>query len=643
MLFANSTTPTQAGKFTIQNTSATTAVTLNSVTLTASGTGNDSNAYSQVALYRDTNGSGGYNAGDTIFGTAATAFSADNGTRTFTPVSGLSIAGGVTETFFVVVTMNGTTQASPGQTFKTRVSSISSSVASDALGLPSSIMEGITIINTALNVAVTTGTTQVVANNATGAGGNGIQAATFTITNTNTGGTSLLDAIQLGSSGTGNDSTAYTSVEVWQESNATAGFQTGDTQVGSSAAGFSGDNGTATFTYATQQSFAASEARTYYVVVKLNGTATANQTFNYNVQDITVGSGSFKSGVPSATMNGLRIEQPTLAVGGATGTNGNVYANETGSGNGYQAASFTITSGSEGTATLTGVTITASGTGNDSTDYSEITLWRESTATAGFQTGDTQIGTAATQFSADNGTASFTVQAGEQSFAAGTARTYYIVIKLNGAASPAETFNFSVSSIATSGGTTSSGTPTSAMNGVTILAPSFTYADASPATAQAAYLGSTGNVVQKFSVSYPNGPNNNQTSITVTALGTGHDVNDLSSVELWLDDGNGTYSATSDTQITSGAYSADNGTIAFNLTGQTAFAAPETRTYFVIYDFNLTGTNNSTYQCYVSASSGHSTGTTISGIPTPSITGTAGLILNSNVLTATLNGPGTAL
>ncbi len=68
--------------FTITNTSASTSITLSSITLTASGTGNDLTALTSVALYRDTNASGVYDTGDTLYGTAG-AFSGDNGTRTF--------------------------------------------------------------------------------------------------------------------------------------------------------------------------------------------------------------------------------------------------------------------------------------------------------------------------------------------------------------------------------------------------------------------------------------------------------------------------------------------------------------------------------------------------------------------------------
>ncbi|MBX3475613.1 MAG: hypothetical protein KF754_14650 [Planctomycetes bacterium] len=136
----------EVGTFTIRNTSTGTSVNLNSITLQASGTGNDLTGYSLLALYRDTNSSGVYDTGDTLYGASSAGFASDNGTRVFTQT--LAIAGNAIETFFVVAALNGTTTPTAGQTFKTRVSAITSSVASDSLGLASAIMEGIVCTGT---------------------------------------------------------------------------------------------------------------------------------------------------------------------------------------------------------------------------------------------------------------------------------------------------------------------------------------------------------------------------------------------------------------------------------------------------------------------------------------------------------------
>ena len=170
------------GTFTVTNTSATQGCTLNSISVTASGTGNDSNAFSQVALYNDTNSNGTFDAGgtDLIYGTASTAYPADNGAITFS--SAQAFAASQSRRYFVVVKLNGSTPASNGQTFNSQVTGMNVTSGGTA-GLPSTTMNGIVIVAPQLTVAATAGTAQNVYANDTGAGGNGISMGTFTITN----------------------------------------------------------------------------------------------------------------------------------------------------------------------------------------------------------------------------------------------------------------------------------------------------------------------------------------------------------------------------------------------------------------------------------------------------------------------------
>ena len=97
------------GTFTLTNNSASASLTLNSLTLQASGTGNDSNAYSEVGIFEDTNSSTAYDAGDTRYGTAATAYPADNGQLVFT--ASQAFAASAVRRYFVVVKLNGSTLA----------------------------------------------------------------------------------------------------------------------------------------------------------------------------------------------------------------------------------------------------------------------------------------------------------------------------------------------------------------------------------------------------------------------------------------------------------------------------------------------------------------------------------------------------
>lgn len=335
---------------------------------------------------------------------------------------------------------------------------------------------------------------------------------------------------------------------------------------------------------------------------------------------------------------------PNLTATVTPGAAQNVYANDTGNGDGIEAGTFEIASNSQTGASLTQIELSASGTGDDSADYSEVAVYRDSNGNGSFDSGtDTLIGTAVTAFNSNNGTATFNVQASEQSFSANETRDYFVVVKLSGSASPTETFNFQVSDITVTGTNAGkSGLPSSTINGLVIDTPDFAFADASPATAQTANLGSSGNVVQVFTISYPNGPDDKPDTVTITGLGTADESTDLSDVELYHDsNSNGTYDAGTDTLIDNGSYTLDNGTVAFDMSSHADFQAGDTRTYFVVYDLNTNASDSETFKTYVSAASGTS-GATYSGLPTPGTNGTAGLTVSANALAATLNGPGTA-
>jgi len=234
-----------------------------------------------------------------------------------------------------------------------------------------------------------------------------------------------------------------------------------------------------------------------------------------------------------------------------------------------------------------------------------------------------------------------------KAFAASATARFFVVVKLNGAtpASPGHTFNVAVSAISVAAGASATGTPSTTMNGLVILAPSFTIADNSSATQGNAYLGGSNFVIQQFTVSYPNGPANTITGILVQSSGTGNDQNDYASVALYRDaNANATYDVGTDVQVNSfTAFPANDGSQSFTLSGaESQFTAGQTKQYFIVVAFNMNGTNNTTFATQVQSASGASTGTTITGTPAPSAGPTAGLLLLANNLVVTFNGPGTA-
>ncbi|MCA8914942.1 MAG: hypothetical protein KDB90_05985 [Planctomycetes bacterium] len=623
----------EAGTFAIHNTSAATAVTLNSVTLTASGTGADNTAYSQVSLYLDSNTNGSWDGADALAATAITAFSSNDGSAGFSLLTPLSIAGAASQRFFVVVRMNGSTPASPQETFKTRVTAIGSTVSGDGSGLPSSIMEGIEILGNRLTAAATVGTAVSVLGNAQGSGGNGVEAGKFTVTNTGLATSDLL-SVTVRASGTANDSTAYSEVAIYEDSasGSVGSFDfANDTLIGTAATTFPTDDGALTFNVqAAQQSFTVSQVKTYFVVVKLSGSATPGQTLQYEIESMTVGASTAADGVPTSTMAGLTITTP-FSASATAGTSTGALANATGTGgNGLQAGIFSISTSAGGGADLLSITITASGTGNDNTAYSEVAVYRDgaSGATGSYDfANDTLIGTAATAFPADNGALTFNVQAGEQTFAASESRTYFVVVKLNGSATGGQTFQYQLTGV-TSTPSGVSGLPTTVMAGINITTP-FT-ASATVGTAANVYAnaaGTGGNGIQSglFTITSAAGGTPDLLSLTITASGSGDDSADFSQVAIYRDSASGTTGAfdfANDILIGTAAtaFPADNGALTFTVqAAQQAFASAETRTYFVVTKLAGSANPGNTFQFTLTGMTSSPSGVT--GLPTSTMAG----------------------
>ncbi len=492
-----------------------------------------------------------------------------------------------------------------------------------------------------LTVSATAGTAQTVYANATG-GGNGIQVGVFTITATI--GAPTLASISIAALGTADDSTAYTGVAIYEDTGGTAGtYDAGvDTPYSSEVSNFGSDNGIVQFSQ--NLAFTASQSRTFFVVVKLNGPtlATPGQTLNTRVETCTVTGVGFIQGTPSTTMNGITIQAPGFTFADASAASAATAYPASGD---YVLQEFTVNYAAGPNNTLTGVTLGAQGSGNDASAYAGLQIYFDTNSNGSYDVGtDTSLNTQSA-FSADNGTVTFTLS---EAFTAGITRTYFIVAAFNGSPTTGNTFQSRVTG-ATYGytGTTTSGTPapTGYTAGLSITQPAYNITDNS-ATAQGnAYLGGTDYLMQSFTIAYPSGPTNTLTGITLTAGGTGNDQSHYSAVELYRDaNANGAYDVGVDALVASQtSFSSDNGTLTFTLGGADAqFAAGTTRQYFVVVAFNLSGTTNTTFVTQLTGISGTSYGATLSGVPSPAGGPCAGLLLRGNNIDVSFNGPGTA-
>ncbi|MCA8936596.1 MAG: DUF1573 domain-containing protein [Planctomycetes bacterium] len=158
---------------------------------------------------------------------------------------------------------------------------------------------------------------------------------------------------------------------------------------------------------------------------------------------------------------------PILRANAVTGSTQNVTANQAGE---ITAGRFDLAMNSLGSATLSSIEISALGTGNDSTAYGSVALYRDVNSNNTYDSGtDVQIGTTASGFPSDNGTLAFAVVGSEQAFAANETKTYFIVVTMGGAGSPPETLSFQVSALSVSGTGTVYGLGSAVMDGLIVV------------------------------------------------------------------------------------------------------------------------------------------------------------------------------
>jgi hypothetical protein len=497
-------------------------------------------------------------------------------------------------------------------------------------------------------VEVQTGARPLIAPNAQGPGNDGEFAGTFTIRNQGQQGAELR-AIELTASGSGDDSADYSNVAIWFDEDDDGQFDPANDTLIDSHTAFPTDDGTLTFDIdSAEWDFPVNTTRRYFIVVKMSGSGAPAATFDFIVSDITTGGGADKSGVPSPTILGVRIEAAALKVTPVTTAPQLVFANEPGAGgHGVAAAEFTIASNHLSGATLNSIEIAALGTANAQSDVSEVALYREDNNTPGFQGGSSggdELVDSHTGFPSPNGSLVFTFSGStEQDFATNESRLYYLVLKLNGNALPTTTFDFQVTDLTVTN-TLIEDVPSAVMPGLVIRTPEFVVTDTTPfVTPQQVPLGRQGYVMQSFSITYPGGPDNTVGTVQVRGGGTGNEVADIASVQLWLDTNGDLQLDGADVQLGSGTYALDNGQVNLQISGQPAFTANETRHYLIVYNFNLNAADGATFFTYVHNLAGVNAGTDIVGVPAPDANGTPGIIINANILQADVHGPATAL
>jgi hypothetical protein len=497
-----------------------------------------------------------------------------------------------------------------------------------------------------VEVLATAGARETVTPNDQGPGNDGVVAGTFTIENKGQAGAEI-HSIKIAASGSGNDAADLSEVALYWDDNDNGTFDPGTDTLVASHSAFPANNGSLTFDVpVADQPFPINTTRRYLIVAKMSGSGIPASTYDFQVTDITANQGLGVTGLPSGIIQGLIIESATLAVDATAGAPYLVFANDFGpGGQGFHVGTFTITSDNFAGGILEAIQLSGRGTGHDEFDYAEVALYVESNNTAGFQlgsSGDERIATF-TSYPSDEGSLVFPIPAAQQVFGANESRTYYVHVRPSGTALGLATLDHQVTDLQIRE-CLKDGLPSAIMAGLQIRAPEFVVNDNTPATSRIQVpLGAQGVLMQAFSITYPEGPDNQITGAQVRGGGTGHEVSHISSVQLWRDVNGDQQLDAGDVLISTGSYALDNGQVNLDMPGQAVFQAPETRHYLLVYNFNMNAPDGATFYTYVHGFLGSAVNTVHLGTPSPSLAGTPGVEINANVLEFTLNGPSVAM
>jgi hypothetical protein len=277
-----------------------------------------------------------------------------------------------------------------------------------------------------------------------------------------------------------------------------------------------------------------------------------------------------------ATLNG-----PTAAL--------NVNSNTAGlSGDGALLCDVTLAAAPGGGWTVTTLTFAASGTGSHNTAFAQLGLYEDDGSTT-WENATIDPPAAATVTGFSGGTATFALTAA--TFPAGTSRRFFLVGKMNGSATTGQTFNAALDAVAATGpaGASTSGIPTQPSTALVIDTAAVTVGNAPTQPATVTHpSGAPGSyVAAQFRLSALNDAVD-VSGVNLTTGGTGNwttDVDSATGIQVYLDDGDGVFSATGDTLLYQGG-----GAALVTATFSSAISMPVTSTADIWVRIGFTAT-----------------------------------------------------
>ncbi len=418
-------------------------------------------------------------------------------------------------------------------------------------------------------------------------------------------GTPRIHSLTLSAGGTVQDATDIGAVSLYLDVDRNGLFDLGRDILLSGPLTFSSDNGTVTFS-GLNRDIPQGLSRDWIAVVDLNGNGTPGKTLSLQVD--TIGAINAESSVSSFTGRTIQIVEPeadgavTLTPGTGTLPDGFVGKSE----NNVEILQLQLNTSSLEEVTATQLEVTATGTGNDAGDVTQVTLVVDSDGNGLYHPAKDGPVLSTGSFSSNDGSATLTFN---RTLPRGMGEKWLVLYNLNGTENT--TFSLSVSSatlVATglvSGATLIPGGSNAIGNTQTIEQDNgtdegrltVTYVP----TEVPAYLVPPVTNIQMIAMDLTAGGTEaiDVTELRIRSMGSGNETNGIPLLSLWEDDGDGKFDELDDTRlkVIPDPFDQNNGTVL--LTGlQYQIPAGATRRWFVTYDFDNKAPLGTSYQAW---------------------------------------------
>jgi hypothetical protein len=367
--------------------------------------------------------------------------------------------------------------------------------------------------------------------------------------------------ITFSESGSADGQTAVNYLALFEDANNDGQFDAAVDTLATAAAGvsFSAANGTYTATLTTPL-VSAGTSRRFFLVTRLAGAAIAGETLHAEVSAVTAtsaGSGVV-AGVPTNGPDPALEINPAELVVTLHGPLTYISVNNDSqgpNGDGHVILDVTITSKND-TWTVSELTFNAGGTGDSQSDISFLALYLDdgNDSFDGPATDTLATAAPATGFDAPNGSYTAVLDAAVAGFTAAQSKRFFLVAKLAGSASSGETFQAALDSMVQSSSSAGpvTGLPT-AMSSALVIDSAVLTVSAGPGNpADFKRMRDTAgftHVLGQFRLT-ANNDHFEVSGLSLTA-GSGDWPGNLNAVEVYQDDGNGTFDA-ADTLLFSG-------------------------------------------------------------------------------------------